>query len=220
MHRKAILYSNIILAYDTFSCYTINIYIKLQGSEEMEFLIYGSTAVDWNLARKSEASKAPQTSISPEATRESSALPQDLTGAMPPVEGKNQSEKDGALSNRRNQDTYECQTCKNRKYQDGSDDPGVSFKTPTKINPTAVTNAVRSHEMEHVSREQQKAQREGREVVSQTVTMKTAICPECGKTYTSGGETRTVTRNKQELEKLFQVGLEENDKQSSFSFLA
>ena len=25
----------------------------------------------------------------------------------------------------------ESETCKNRKYQDGSDDPGVSYKTPT-----------------------------------------------------------------------------------------
>ena len=30
----------------------------------------------------------------------------------------------------------ECQTCKERKYQDGSDDPGVSFKTPTSVAPS------------------------------------------------------------------------------------
>ena len=88
----------------------------------------------------------------------------------------------------------ECQTCKERKYQDGSDDPGVSFKTPTHISPDQAASAVRGHEMEHVYREQAKADREGRKVVSQSVTMHTEICPECGKAFVSGGTTRTVTK--------------------------
>jgi len=29
----------------------------------------------------------------------------------------------------------ECQTCKNRKYVDSSDDPSVSFQSPTHIGP-------------------------------------------------------------------------------------
>ena len=37
----------------------------------------------------------------------------------------------------------ECQTCKERKYQDGSDDPGVSFKTPTQIAPEQAASVVR-----------------------------------------------------------------------------
>ena len=88
----------------------------------------------------------------------------------------------------------ECQTCKERKYQDGSDDPGVSYQTPTNIDPDVAASAVRGHEQEHVVREQAKAQREGREVVSQSVSLHTAICPECGKVYVSGGTTRTTTR--------------------------
>ena len=88
----------------------------------------------------------------------------------------------------------ECQTCENRKYQDGSDDPGVSFKTATKLSPEEAATAVRGHEMEHVVREQAKATREDRQVVSQSVTIKTAICPECGTVYASGGTTRTVTK--------------------------
>ena len=88
----------------------------------------------------------------------------------------------------------ECQTCKERKYQDGSDDPGVSFKTPTNIAPEQAASAVRGHEMEHVYREQAKAEREDRKVVSQTVTMHTEICPECGESFVSGGTTRTVTK--------------------------
>ena len=88
----------------------------------------------------------------------------------------------------------QCQTCENRKYQDGSDDPGVSFKTATELSPEEAATAVRGHEMEHVIREQSKASREDREVISQSVTIKTAICPECGTVYTAGGTTRTVTK--------------------------
>lgn len=87
----------------------------------------------------------------------------------------------------------QCQTCKERKYQDGSDDPGVSFKTATHIAPELAAAEVRGHEMEHVVREQASAQREDRRVVSQSVTYHTAICPECGKAYVSGGTTRTTT---------------------------
>ena len=86
-----------------------------------------------------------------------------------------------------------CETCEKRKYQDGSDDMGVSFQTPTRVDPDQAASAVRGHEMEHVVREQAKAQREDRKVVSQSVTLHTAICPECGKTYISGGTTRTTT---------------------------
>ena len=103
-------------------------------------------------------------------------------------------------------DSYECQTCKNRRYQDGSDDAGVSFKTPTKVDPKAAASAVRSHEQEHVSRNRSKAEREGKEIVSQTVTIHTGICPECGKVYVSGGTTRTTTRNASDADK-FSVGL-------------
>lgn len=88
----------------------------------------------------------------------------------------------------------ECETCKNRRYQDQSDDPGVSFKSASKIAPGMVSSAVRGHEQEHVVRERAKAEREGREVVSQNVIIKTAICPECGKSYVAGGETITVTK--------------------------
>jgi len=86
-----------------------------------------------------------------------------------------------------------CETCEKRKYQDGSDDMGVSFQTPTRVDPDQAASAVRGHEMEHVVREQAKAQREDRKVVSQSVTLHTNICPECGKSYISGGTTRTTT---------------------------
>lgn len=97
-----------------------------------------------------------------------------------------------------------CQTCENRRYQDGSDDPGVSYKTATKISPEQAASAVKGHEMEHVYRNRAKAEREDRKVVSQSVTIHTGICPECGKPYVSGGETRTVTKAKPERN--FDVG--------------
>lgn len=106
----------------------------------------------------------------------------------------------GAESAQKALEEGECQTCEKRKYQDGSDDMGVSFQTPTNVKPEVAASAVRGHEMEHVYREQAKADREGREVVSQTVTMHTEICPECGKSYVSGGTTETVTRAKTENE--------------------
>lgn len=99
----------------------------------------------------------------------------------------------------------ECETCKNRKYQDESDDPGVSFKTASKVGAGSAEAAVRGHEYEHVNRNQAKAAREGKEIVYQSVTIKRAICPECGKSYVSGGETKTVTREKRD--ERFDVGL-------------
>lgn len=91
-------------------------------------------------------------------------------------------------------DTYECQTCKSRKYKDGSNDPGVSFKTAAHLDPETAPYAIRSHEGEHVAHNKAQAQRENREIVSQTVTYHTDICPECGRVYMSGGTTRTVSR--------------------------
>ena len=87
----------------------------------------------------------------------------------------------------------ECATCSSRTYVDGSDDPGVSFKTPTSVSPEASFSAVSSHEQEHVVNEQSDAPAENREVVSQSVRIFTDSCPECGRSYASGGVTTTVT---------------------------
>ncbi len=70
------------------------------------------------------------------------------------------------------------------------------MKSPTKLSPGAAGTAVAAHENQHVVREQAKAAQEDKEVVSQSVRIFTAVCPECGKVYVSGGETRTVTKNK------------------------
>lgn len=89
-----------------------------------------------------------------------------------------------------------CVTCANRVYQDGSNDPGVSFKSPTHVSPEQSHSMVMAHENEHVQREQQKADQEDRDVVSQSVTLSRSICPECGKSYISGGVTKTTTQSR------------------------
>ena len=90
----------------------------------------------------------------------------------------------------------ECETCERRKFKDVSNDPSVSFKTPTSVAPGAEAYAVAAHENQHVSHEKGKAMREGKEVVYQSVQIHTAVCPECGRVYVSGGKTTTVTREK------------------------
>ncbi|MCI8400183.1 MAG: hypothetical protein HFF90_12440 [Oscillibacter sp.] len=114
----------------------------------------------------------------------------------------------------------ECQTCKERKYQDESDDMGVSYQTPTNIAPDQAASAVRGHEMEHVYREQAKAEREDRKVISQSVTIHTAICPECGKAYVSGGTTRTTTAAKQDTVQAAQQAQQEQSRRTPFSAVA
>lgn len=105
---------------------------------------------------------------------------------------------ESGVKQKKTSDIQECQTCNNRKYQDGSNDPGVSFKSPAKLSPQQAATAVYSHEREHYTREASKAEDEGREVVSNTISIFTSICPECGKTYVSGGDTRTTTKKKDE----------------------
>ena len=125
--------------------------------------------------------------------------PQEEDG--PGADGTQKAEKEGGSgidAAQKAAKEAECQTCKERKYQDGSDDAGVSFKTPTHISPDQAASAVKGHEMEHVVRERAAAEREDRRVVSQSVTMHTAICPECGRVYVSGGTTRTTTASKPE----------------------
>lgn len=132
------------------------------------------------------------------------------TGAYSAYPKNNTAKNDTAASEndlKRRFDSFECQTCKNRKYQDGSDDSGVSFQTPTRVDPRSAGAAVRSHEQEHVGRNQDKAKREGKEIVSQNVTIHTGICPECGKVYVAGGTTRTVTKNKDDQSDKYGAGL-------------
>lgn len=88
-----------------------------------------------------------------------------------------------------------CSTCESRTYKDVSNDPGVSFKSSTKVSKDMAFSAVSSHEKQHVSRNQDKAEKEGKKIVSQSVTLSSGKCGECNDTYISGGTTRTVTKS-------------------------
>lgn len=103
----------------------------------------------------------------------------------------------------------ECQTCKNRKYVDGSDEM-VSFKAPAKMSPERAASGVRAHEQEHVNNAYGEAASKGGKVLQASVSLKMAICPECGRSYIAGGTTTTkiaydkenpYSRNQQELQR-------------------
>ena len=103
----------------------------------------------------------------------------------------------------------ECETCERRKYQDGSDEM-VSFKSAQHISPQAAASRVRAHEQEHVANAYDKAAQDNGKVLRASVSIHTAICPECGRTYVSGGETTTQIKYYNE-ENPYQKDLKEQD---------
>ena len=137
--------------------------------------------------------------LSAKQTAEKSMLKIELTKYKTELSKleKNSADKENdekAADMKRRFDSFECQTCKNRRYQDQSDDSGVSFQTASHIDPSAAYSAVRSHENEHVARNKTQAEQHGQKIAYQTVTINRAICPECGRSYVSGGVTHTVTK--------------------------
>lgn len=121
------------------------------------------------------------------ASRAGSAAPaEDI--ALPGVKNKMEAERKERLGIKDPKE--ECQTCKNRKYKDGSDEM-VSFKSPAHISPESAASAVRAHEQEHVSNAYSKAATGNGKVISASVSIQTSICPECGRSYVSGGTTNT-----------------------------
>ena len=103
----------------------------------------------------------------------------------------------------------ECETCANRKYQDGSDEM-VSFKTPQHVSPEAAASAVRAHEQEHVNNAYTKAAKDNGKVLRANVAIHTSICPECGRSYVSGGTTTTQIKYYNE-ENPYQKNLKSTD---------
>lgn len=92
------------------------------------------------------------------------------------------------------QGAVECQTCASRRYQDGSNESNVSFKSAAHISPQASASAVRAHEGQHVSNAYKKAEKADGKVICASVRIQTAICPECGRSYTAGGVTNTTIK--------------------------
>ena len=76
----------------------------------------------------------------------------------------------------------ECETC------------NVSYKGATHIDPSGAASKVMAHEQEHVLNAYRKASSKDGEVINATVTVKTAVCPECGRSYVSGGVTNTAIK--------------------------
>ena len=115
------------------------------------------------------------------------------TGAAPVEESKpvvNPGESEIKAPGRKSSPA-ECQTCKERKYQDGSDEADVSYKAATHISPGQSAGKVMAHEQEHVANAYSKAAKGGGQVMQASVSLKTAICPECGRSYVAGGTTTT-----------------------------
>lgn len=96
----------------------------------------------------------------------------------------------------------ECQTCKNRKYVDGSNESNVSFKTPGHIDPQFSASVVYAHERQHVGNAVNESNKKGNKLLSVSVTLETSVCPECGKSYVSGGTTRTLMKKSTDETKL------------------
>lgn len=124
------------------------------------------------------------------ASKTAGAGASNPTGPVNPDEdGKT---KDTTKKPGRRSSPAECKTCKERKYQDGSDEANVSFKAAAHVSPEAAGAAVRAHEGMHVSNAYNKAKETGGKVLQASVSIHTAVCPECGRVYVSGGETRTM----------------------------
>lgn len=120
-------------------------------------------------------------------------------------------DKDSVRKPGRASSPKECKTCKERKYQDGSNE-NVSFKSAQHISPTSAGARVRAHEGEHVANAYNKAEQDGGKVIQASVSIHTAICPECGRTYVSGGTTHTKIsypneENPYQKERKFQQGM-------------
>jgi hypothetical protein len=86
----------------------------------------------------------------------------------------------------------ECQTCKERKYMDVSNESDVSFQSPTHVSPQASFAAVSSHEQQHVSNAVAEGSQPGNKLISASVSYQMGVCPECGTPYIAGGTTKTT----------------------------
>lgn len=147
--------------------------------------------------------------IAPEKTREEEQerKRRELMGIEDPVEKSDPPKKNDPL--KKKAPGEECQTCKKRKYQDGSDEM-VSFKSAAHISPESAAVRVRAHEQEHVSNAYKKAAEGNGKVISAAVSIHTAVCPECGRTYVSGGTTNTQIKYYNE-DNPYQKGLKTAD---------
>lgn len=121
---------------------------------------------------------------------------------------KNPSESNRKTAGRKSSPA-ECETCNSRKYRDGSDE-NVSFKTAQHISPESSASRVRAHEQEHVNNAYTTAAKNNGRVLYANVAIQTSICPECGRSYVSGGTTSTQIKYYNE-ENPYQKQLKQTD---------
>lgn len=113
-------------------------------------------------------------------------IPVNNIGRVTPINTANDVESSSKIQQ------GECKTCSERMYVDGSNEGDVSFKAPGHISPSQSYGKVMSHEQEHVANAREKASKPGARLISATVSLKYASCPECGKRYVAGGTTNTM----------------------------
>lgn len=108
--------------------------------------------------------------------------------------GAGRNVSDAQLDAMKRAGAVECSTCASRKYVDGSNEMNVSFKSPGHISPQASAGMVKAHEMQHVGNAYSKASKDNGKVLQATVSLDYSRCPECGRSYVSGGETVTAIK--------------------------
>lgn len=113
-------------------------------------------------------------------------IPTSNVSNVTPINTKNNIENSAKVKQ------VECQTCKNRKYVDGSDEGDVSFKAPGHIDPGQSYATVMAHEQEHMANARQKTAGSDARLISASISLKFSVCPECGRTYVAGGTTNTT----------------------------
>lgn len=116
-------------------------------------------------------------------------IPMNTINRTTPVETSNT-----VSSSSKVEGVTECTTCESRMYVDGSNESDVSFKAPGHISPEQSYSKVMSHEQEHVSNAKAKGSKPNAQLVSATVSLKMATCPECGRRYVAGGLTKTAIK--------------------------
>ncbi len=120
-------------------------------------------------------------------------IPVGSVGRVTPVNTDNSVDSSSKIKG-----TTECTTCENRMYVDGSNESDVSFKAPGHISPEQSYSKVLSHEQEHVSNARAKGSKPNAQLMSATVSLKMATCPECGRRYVAGGLTKTAIKYTEE----------------------
>lgn len=132
--------------------------------------------------------------VSPSAGSTQGSINPNAVNPSEETDGEHSADPDKVKKPGKRSSPEDCETCANRKYQDGSDEGNVSFKTASHISPESAGARVRAHEGEHVSNAYKKAAQKNGKVLNASVAIHTAVCPECGRTYVSGGVTHTMIK--------------------------